>query len=110
VAVTSIAHKPDLTAQQTKEIFSRHFGAKYKVEDWKGPSVGFSRDFVVVKNPFVGVAIKLEQAQDTTKFVYAGLCPRVWARLLLGGLVGFLFWAGITNEMKEFMETAPEFR
>jgi hypothetical protein len=65
---------------------------------------------MVVKNPFAGVAIKLEQTGSETEFVYGGLAPRVWARLLLGGLIGFLFWNGVTNEVRQYMETAPEFK
>jgi hypothetical protein len=66
---------------------------------------------MVVKNPFVGVALKLEQdpADQQTKFVYSGLCPRLWARLILGGLIAFLLWNGLTNEVEEFIRTAPEF-
>lgn len=106
MAVTTIAHKPELTKEQAQQIFTKHFEGKYAVEDFKG----FLRDFMVVKNPFVGVAIKLEQTGSETKFVYAGLAPRIWARLLFGALIGMFLWNGLTNEVKEFMETAPEFK
>jgi hypothetical protein len=57
----------------------------------------------------VGVALNLEQTGSETKFVYAGVAPKLWARLLLGGLLGVLFWSGLTNEVRDFMEKAPEF-
>jgi hypothetical protein len=115
MAVAKIAHKPDLTKEQAKDIFRRRFEGKYGVEDWKGPLVGSSRDFVVVKNPWTGVSVKLEQAQNETRFVYSGLAPRVWARIMFAGglgfvLVGFLLWNGLTNEVREFIESAPEFK
>lgn len=109
MAVREIAHKPDLTKEQAQEIFRKHFeAAGYSVEEFKGPF----RDFMIVKSPFVGVAIKLEQdpADNKTKLVYSGLCPRLWARMLLGGLIGFLFWNGLTNEVESFIESAPEFK
>jgi hypothetical protein len=106
MAVTTIAHKPQMTKEQAQQLFADHFAGKYKVEDFKGPF----RDFMVVKNPFAGVAIKLEQTDSETKFVYGGLAPRIWARLLLGGLIGFLLWNGVTNEVRQYMETAPEFK
>jgi hypothetical protein len=106
MAVATIAHKPELTKEQVQELFARHFAGKYTVHEFKGPF----RDFVVEKGAFVGVAVKLEQTGTETKLVYSGLAPRWWARLLLGGLVGFLFWGGITNDVRQFMETAPEFK
>ncbi|MEX0682675.1 MAG: hypothetical protein WD904_04075 [Dehalococcoidia bacterium] len=74
MAVKTIAHKPNLTKEQAEEIFRKHFEGKYKVEDFKG----LFRDFMVVKNPFTGVALKLEQAEGETKFVYAS--PRAGGR------------------------------
>jgi len=106
MAVKTIAHKPGLTKEQAQEIFAKQFEGKYKVEDFKG----LFRDFTVVKNPFTGVALKLEQSEGETKFVYSGLAPRWWARLLLGGLIGFLFWNRITNEVEAFIDSAPEFK
>jgi hypothetical protein len=110
MAVTTIAHKPDLTKEQARDIFQHHFEGKYKVEDWKGASVGAPRHFVLNKNPFVGVAVKLEQGSGETKFVYGGYAPKLWARLLFSGLLSFLLWNGPTNEVKEFIESAPEFK
>lgn len=105
MAVTTIAHKPNLTKEQAQEIFAKHFAGKYVVRDFTGPL----RDFAIDKNAFVAVAVKLEQSGTETKFVYNGLSPRWWARLLLGWLVGIFLWNGMTNEMRIFIETAPEF-
>jgi len=106
MAVQSIGHKPELTKEQAKELFAKHFEGKYKVEDFWGPF----RDFVVVKGPFAGVAIKLEQGEGETKLVYGGVAPAIWARMLLGGLIGALMWVGVTKEVEEFIKTAPEFK
>lgn len=107
MAVTEITHKPELTKEQAMGIFKKHFEGRYSVEDIKG--IRILRDFMVVKNPFVGVAVKLEQGANETKFIYTGLCPRLWARLLLNGLFAFLFWNSLTKEVRQFIETAPEF-
>lgn len=105
MAVITVAHKPELTKEQVQEIFAKQFAGKYQVHDFRG----LFRDFVVEKNPFVGVGIKLDQTGSETKLVYSGLAPKWWARALLGALIGFLFWGGLTNEVRQFMETAPEF-
>lgn len=108
MAVSTVAHKPDLTKEQVREIFRAHFEPRCRIEEWKSPLV--ARDFVVVKNPFVGVAVKLEQGQTDTKFVYGGVAPRVWARLLFSGLLSIFLWNGLTNEVRQFIESAPEFK
>lgn len=109
MAVASIAHKPQLTAEQAQAVFAKHFAGKYKVEDFKGPF----RDFQVVRNAFIGVAVKLEQTATETKFVYTGFTPKLWARMFTGLfllLASWLFWNGLMNEVKECITTAPEFK
>lgn len=106
MAVKTIAHKPDLTKEQLQEIFAKHFEGKYKVEK----THMMLRDFQVVKNGFAGVTVKLEQDPNETKIVYSGLAPAWWARLMLGGLIGFLLWNGLTNEIEAYIDSAPEFK
>ena len=110
MAVTTIAHKPDLTKEEAREIFRRHFEPKCKVEDWKGVLVGSKRDFLVVKNHFIGVAVGLEQSQSETKFVYSGLAPRIYARILGAGLISVFLWGRFVSEVRHFIENAPEFK
>ena len=109
MAVTSIGHKPELTKEQVREAFRAHFAGRYQIEDAPRVVAG-GRDFVVYKNPFVGVGVKLEQAASETKFVYGGMAPRVWARIVFGGLASLLLWNGLTGEVRQFIETSPEFR
>ena len=45
-----------------------------------------------------------------TKLVYSGVAPKMWARLLLGGLIGFMFWIPVTRDVEEFIKNAPEFK
>jgi hypothetical protein len=112
MAVAEIAHKPDLTADNVREIFERGFDGVYAVEVLKGP-MAVRRDFMVVKSAFVAVTVKLEQSAGATKIVYSGAAPRWWARLVLGlisWLLGFLLWNGLTREVREFIDSAPEFK
>ena len=108
MAVTAVVNKPNLTKQDAQAIFQKHFGEKYQVQEWKGPFG--SRDFSVIKNPFVGVSVKLDQNPNETKFVYTGYAPKWWARAMLGAVIGVFLWNGLTNEVRQFLETAPEFR
>ncbi len=115
MAVASIAYNPKLTKGEAQSIFARHFEGKYAVEEFKGPLIRVwelmvVRDFMVVKNPFVGVALRLEQSRSETRFVYSGISPRFWPRMLVGAPLGFLFWNGLTKEVRQFIETAPEFQ
>ena len=103
--VETIAHHPELTQEQAQELFQKHFEGKYKVEDFKGPF----RDFIVVKNPFIGVAVKLEQTGNETKFIFSGQARRLWAGLLSAGFLGMLIRNSLTTEVKNYIQAAPEF-
>jgi hypothetical protein len=108
MAVATIAHKPDLSKEEVRRIFARHFDGKYAVEDWSGIPRSM-RDFMVVKNGFVAVTVKLDQSPNETKIVFTGFTPKFWARALVGGIGSMFLWNGLTNEVKQFIETAPEF-
>jgi hypothetical protein len=108
MAVTAIAHKPNLTREQVRDLFARKFEGKYAVADWTGMPRGM-RDFMVVKSGLVAVTVKLEQSANETKLVYSGFTPKLWARALLGVVASVFLWNGLTSEVKQFIETAPEF-
>ena len=105
--MVKIAHHPEMTWEQAMDIFKKEFGGRYKVYSLKRAP---RRDFVVQKNGFVGVSMRLEQTKDETKFVYSGFAPSVMARMVLGPLIALFLWNGITNEAKAFIARAPEFR
>jgi len=114
LAVKTIVHKPELTEQEVQAIFARHFAGKYQVEACDSPlSLKTKyRDFQVVKNVVLGVALKLEQTPTETKFVYAAVPPRRLVRTLSFGFAGvacLLFGGGLTKEIETFIESAPEF-
>jgi hypothetical protein len=100
----TVAHNPQLTKDQAQELFARHFAGTYTVHPFKGPF----RDFVVQKSAFVGVAVKLDQSEKETKFVFNGMSPAWWARATMGALLGLFIWKGITNEVEQYIRTAPE--
>lgn len=114
LAVKSIAHKPDLTKEEAQTIFARHFAGKYKVEPCDSPlSLKTKyRDFQVVKNAFLGVALRLQQTPTQTEFVYTAVPPRRLVRALSLGLAGAycqFFGSGLTKEIEAFIDSAPEF-
>jgi hypothetical protein len=111
MAIETIGFNPGLTPERVREVFARHFEGRCGIEDWHGVNIaGMRRDFVVVRNAFVAVSVKLEQDAAETKFVFTGLAPRVWARVLASGLLSMLLWNGLTNEVRTLIRTAPEFR
>jgi uncharacterized membrane protein YgcG len=105
MARVTIAHKPQLTKEQAQEIFAEHFAGKYRVAAYRKPL----RDFVVEKNAFVGVAIKLEQQSNQTRFAYNAFAPRWWAVVLFGVLLSAWLGRGLTAEVRAFIDSAPEF-
>ena len=114
MAVKTIAHKPSLTKEEAQAIFTRQFAGKYQVEPCESTlSLKTKyRDFQVVKNLVLGVALKLEQTPTETKFVYATVPPRRLVRTLSFGFAGvacLLFGGNLTKEIEAFIEAAPEF-
>jgi hypothetical protein len=107
MGVVKIAHHPEMTWEQAMDTFEKEFGSRYKVYSLKRTP---RRDFVVQKNGFVGVSMRLEQTKDETKFVYSGFSPSVLARMTVGPLIAMFFWNALTNEVKSFIGRAPEFR
>ncbi len=105
MAKVTIAHKPELTKEQAQEIFAKHFSGSYKVAPYRRPL----RDFVIEKNPFVGVAVKLEQQNNQTGFIYNAFAPRWWAAALLGIVFSVFLGRGLTAEVRAFIDSAPEF-
>jgi hypothetical protein len=95
-----------MTKEQVQQIFEDHFRDKYPVKKMSSPF----RDFFVEKSAFVAVAVKLEQTEKETRFVYNGFSPRWWARALLGALIGPMMSGGLTKEVKELLETGPQFQ
>lgn len=112
MAVMAIAHNPDLTIEQVKEIFRKRFEPKYRVEAMGrfGAHCPPRRDFMVVKNPWAGIAVRLEQSDSKTKFVYGGVFARWWAFWIGGFLMAIISMRILLmKEVKDFMRTAPEF-
>ena len=105
-----IAHHPEMTWERAMEVFQKEFGDRYKVYSIKRTRPVLLRDFVVQKNGFVGVSMRLMQTKDETKLVYSGFSPSLLARLLVGPLIAIFFWNALTNEIKAFIARAPEFR
>ena len=105
MAKVTIAHKPELTKERAQEIFANHFSGKYRVAAYRKPL----RDFFVEKNPFVAIAIKLEQRSDQTNFVYNAFAPRWWSVAMLGAVLSALLGRGLSAEVRAFIDSAPEF-
>ncbi len=123
----TISHKPDLTVEEVADIFEDHFGDKYEVYakgEGKTPLFG-PKDVVVKESEWIAIAVGLKQSRDRTSFNFGSVVP---ALLGLTGLLGFLFlpFAGLIlaptrlllmipanrlhNEVKDFIENAPEFK
>jgi hypothetical protein len=115
MAIVEIPYQPGLTADGAMEVFRRGFGGKYHVYK---THFFLRRDFVVKRNPLIGVGVKLTQKPGETRFVYTYMIPSpllaLPSSLLLGGVLHFLILRpsskALEAEVRSFIENAPEFR
>jgi hypothetical protein len=112
MAVVHIKQHPEITAEKAMEIFKKGFAGKYEVYKWNRP--GSVRDFVVKKSNLIAVAVKLKQEKDRTSFTYIDFIPSALMTFLFAGLWYALFsrskYQAMLNEVKTFIENAPEFK
>ncbi len=110
MAVVKIAHRPNLTPERAMFAFNRRFQQEYKIHK----SGVMLRDFVVRKNSWTGVGIQLKQEDDSTSFVFTAMMPSIILNILFGGVIAFLFlrpsWRALENDVREFIETAADFK
>ncbi len=110
MAIVRVAHRPNLTPERAMFAFERHFHREYKIYK----SGVLLRDFVVRKNSWTGVGVQLKQADNETSFVFTAMMPSIILNILFGGLIAFLFlrpsWRALENDVREFIETAADFR
>ena len=110
MAKITLRHNPSLTKDKLLELFQKRFGGTYEVYETKL----LGADLVVKKSGYTGVAVKLLQKSDSTAIRYGAFAPSAWVRVLLYGLIMYLFvrngWKALTAEVKEFIETEPAFK
>ena len=110
MAIVRVAHRPNLTPERAMFAFERNFHSKYKIYK----SGVMLRDFVVRKNSWTGVGVQLKQGDDETHFVFTAMMPSIILNILFGGLIAFLFlrpsWKALENDVREFIETAADFK
>jgi len=112
MAVVTVKHNPELTADAAMAVFQKAFAGKYDVYKWNRP--GGARDFVVKKSNLVGVAIKLKQDKERTSFTFVDIIPSMLMTLLFASLWYVLLfrsnYQALMNEVKTVMENAPELK
>jgi hypothetical protein len=110
MAVVTIPHQPYLTPEAAMEVFRRGLSGQYMVYQ----THFFRRDFIVKKNRLVGVGVKLKQKPRETSFVFAHMAPSPFLEWLCGGWLVQLVLRpdlkGMEEEVRSFIERAPEFR
>lgn len=103
MATLNVGTRPDLTPEKALDAFTRRFGETYKVHSTRV----LMRDFIVEKSMLAGVSVRVKQGSDGATFVYTATIPNPIARVLLGGLVSYLFMGGaraLEAEVKEFIQ------
>jgi predicted amidophosphoribosyltransferase len=114
VAIVTVPYQPYLTAEPAMEVFRREFRGRYQIYK---THFYFTRDFIVKKNAFIGVSVKLKQEPGKTSFVFTYTQPSpllvMICSLLIAGLVLLLILRAshkeLEAEVQSFIENAPEF-
>lgn len=110
--VVSVGHHPELTLESAMEIFRKHFAGKYEVYKPRHRH-GF---FIVKKSIWAGVRVEPRQdkKKDATSFVFSAWIPSDFLNALLMGLIAWVIlrpqWKILEEEIKSFIENAPEFK
>jgi hypothetical protein len=106
MAIVHIGRQPELTRERARELFTDHFAGTYEVVR----SNAISRDFIVRKNAWVGVGVRLKQDRTGTSFIFTGLIPNLPQQLLASGPGAFVFlrpsWITMEAEIASFIEAA----
>jgi hypothetical protein len=110
MAVHPVGNRPDLTIEQAQEIFAAGFRARYEVVTTDVRS----RHFIVRRDAWSGVGVKLKQRKDGTYFVYTAMIPSLRLQFLFGGIFSYLVlrktWKALEAEVAEFIKSSPEFK
>jgi len=115
-----VAHKPELTLENTAGVFSRHFAGRYEVQH--EPARG---SFVVRKSRWAELNVSLVQREDSTSFTFTGKIPLLFYGLfvlgflwLIGavivGVLGWIYlkrnWREMEDEVTSLLLSASEFK
>ncbi len=111
MATVTIGQRPDLTKERVQEIFRQRFSNGYEIVR----STAINRDFIIKKNGWTGVGVRLKQEKDgLTTFVFTALMPNVWLQTLFGGLFAYFLlrkgWREMEMEVAGFIRLASEFQ
>jgi hypothetical protein len=110
MAIVHIGLRPNLTKEQAREAFERHFAGKYTIEK----SSAFNRDFLVRKSSWVGVGVRLKHEKNDSSFIFTGLIPNTTLSVIFSGIASYLIlrprWRELEGEITEFIENEPSFQ
>lgn len=110
-----IGHRPDMTANDVLQIFSRHFEGKYGVREGRRGS-----GVIVTGSAWSAVVVSLIQRSQVTELRLSGTFgtwyPLVLVILLMPSsfpvlaIVAATAWRRLLSEARRFVEHAPEFQ
>lgn len=124
MAEVFVAHNPKLIGETAMQVFETHFGDRYVVHlpTFMQRAFAGKPDFVVRKSAWAAVGVWLKQKDNTTSFVFfTGVTPSAVVLGVFAGGVGVLItyllawmvlrssWKAMEEEVRSFIENAPEF-
>ena len=110
MAIITIGHRPDLTKEQVQAIFTERFAGEFEIIR----SNAINRDFIVKKNGWTGVGVRLKQEKTGTSFVFTAMMPNLLLNALFGGLFAYALlrkaWKEMELEIAGFIRLEPQFQ
>ena len=121
MATVVVAHKPELTPEDSAEVFSRHFAGKYEVQPQYFPG-----SFVLRKSRWAALNVSLVQRENSTSFTHTRKIPLYFylalvvvliitspIGALIVGVLGYIFmrrnWKVMEEEVTWLLLSASEF-
>jgi hypothetical protein len=109
MAIISIGHKPELSIAEARAIFARGMAGRYEIVT----SEVRSRHFIVQKDNWRGVGVKLQQRGGETRFVFTGMISNFWLQFFFGGMFSYPLlrgsWREMEAEVAEYIESESAF-
>jgi hypothetical protein len=110
MAIITIGYRPDLTKEQVQAIFAERFAGEFEIIR----SNAINRDFIIKKNNWTGVGLRLKQEKNATTMVFTAMMPNLLLNALFGGLFAYALlrksWKEMELEIAGFIRLEPQFQ
>ena len=110
MAIITIGHQPELTKEQVQAVFAERFAGEFEIVR----SNAIKRDFIIKKNNWTGVGMRLKQEKNSTTLIFTAMMPNLLLNTLFSGLFSYALlrkgWKEMELEIAGFIRLEPQFQ